>query len=208
MSQHKVAITFFEDETARKKSQVEWTLSDLAEEILIEGAPTREALPWLKLATFGDIRSKNGKGKSLRHNKNVLSISGVELDYDAGKLTFDEGVARVQAAGLRALIYTTPSYKKGEREKWRVLCPTSVQMPTEAHFGLVAVLKGVIGGGIDDASFKLSQSYYYGSVNGNPDHRVKVVEGDFIGPTWRQARSDPTRRVWTKPLPKRGRFCP
>jgi len=178
MNQHKLAITFFEDEKARKKSEVEWTLPDLAEEILIEGAPTREALPWLKLATFGEVRSK--KGKSLRTNENVLAISGVELDYDAGRLTFDEGVARMQAAGLRALIYTTPSYQKGVREKWRVLCPTSVQLPPEVRFGLVAVLKGVIGGGIDDASFKLSQSFYYGRVNGNPDHRVKLVEGDFI----------------------------
>ena len=178
MNQHKLAITFFEDEKARKKSEVEWTLPDLAEEILIEGAPTREALPWLKLATFGEVRSK--KGKSLRTNENVLAISGVELDYDAGKLTFDEGVARVQAAGLQALIYTTPSYQKGVREKWRVLCPTSVQLPPEVRFGLVAVLKGVIGGGIDDASFTLSQSFYYGRVNGNPDHRVKLVEGDFI----------------------------
>jgi len=178
MNQHRLAITFFEDEKARKKSEVEWTLPDLAEEILIEGAPTREALPWLKLATFGEVRSK--KGKSLRTNENVLAISGVELDYDAGRLTFDEGVARMQAAGLRALIYTTPSYQKGVREKWRVLCPTSELLPPGERTKLVATLKGVIGGGIDDASFTLSQSFYYGRVNGNPDHRVEVVEGDFI----------------------------
>jgi len=178
MNQHKLAITFFEDEKARKKSEVEWTLSELAEEILIEGAPTREALPWLKLATFGEVRSK--RGNSLRNKDNVLAISGVELDYDAGKLTFDEGVELVKTAGLCALVYTTPSYQKGVREKWRVLCPTSVQLPPGERTKLVATLKGVIGGGIDDASFRVSQSFYYGRVNGNPDHRVKVVEGDFI----------------------------
>jgi len=205
MNRHKLAITFFEDEKARKKSEVEWTLSDLAEEILIESAPTREALPWLKLATFGEVRSK--RGNSLRNKDNVLAISGVELDYDAGKVTFDEGVALVKAAGLRALVYTTPSYKKGEREKWRVLCPTSVQMPPAARFGLVAVLKGVIGGGIDDASFRVSQSFYYGSVNGNPDHRVKVVEGDFIDlrPDLAAGAIGPDPKAMDKTPPEKGK---
>jgi len=205
MNPHKLAITFFEDEKARKKSEVEWTLSDLAEEILIEGAPTREALPWLKLATFGEVRSK--KGKSLRTNENVLAISGVELDYDAGKLTFDEGVARVQAAGLRALIYTTPSYQKGVREKWRVLCPTSELLQPGERTKLVATLKGVIGGGIDDASFTLSQSFYYGRVNGNPDHRVEVVEGDFIDlrPDLAAGAIGPDPKGMDKTPPKKGK---
>ena len=32
----------------------------------------------------------------------------------------------------------------------------------------------------DGASFALSQSYYFGSVNNNPAHRVVVTEGDCI----------------------------
>ena len=35
-------------------------------------------------------------------------------------------------------------------------------------------------GRIDPVSFTLSQSYYYGSVNSNPDHRVEALDGDFI----------------------------
>jgi len=174
---HQIPITFFENAQARKKSQVEWTLPTLADEILNEAAPKRDRLPWLKLAVFGENRSK---GKSLRNNENVLAISGVEVDYDAGKLTFDEGLELVRAAGLRALLYTTPSYRKGVTEKWRVLCPTSGLLPPGERTKLVATLKGVIGGGIDDASFTLSQSFYFGRVNGNPDHRVELVDGDFI----------------------------
>ena len=36
MRPHKLAITFFEDEKARKSAEVEWTLAVLAEEILID----------------------------------------------------------------------------------------------------------------------------------------------------------------------------
>jgi len=44
----------------------------------------------------------------------------------------------------------------------------------------VAELNGVLGGGIDPASFNLSIAFYYGSVNDNPGHRVEVLDGDFI----------------------------
>ena len=36
------------------------------------------------------------------------------------------------------------------------------------------------GGIFDPASFTLSQSYYYGSINNNPAHRAVVTEGDCI----------------------------
>jgi hypothetical protein len=53
-------------------------------------------------------------------------------------------------------------------------------MLREQRAPLVAVLNGVLGGGIDPASFNLSIAFYYGSVNSNPDHRVELLDGDFI----------------------------
>ena len=44
------------------------TLLDLRARILEATASTKEKLPWLKLATFGDKRTDDG---SLRHNANV-----------------------------------------------------------------------------------------------------------------------------------------
>jgi hypothetical protein len=118
----------------------------------------------------------------VRNNENVLAITGVEVDYDGkGCATFDQAVERLQAAGVRALVYTSASYQKGVKEKWRVLCPTSAPLPPDARYGLVAVLHGLLGDGIDGgASFTLSTAFYYGSVKDNPDHRVEVIKGDFI----------------------------
>jgi hypothetical protein len=30
------------------------------------------------------------------------------------------------------------------------------------------------------ASFTLSQPFYYGSVNNNPNHKVELIDGDFV----------------------------
>jgi hypothetical protein len=42
---------------------------------------------------------------------------------------------------------------------------------------MVARLNGLYGDIFDSASFTLSQSYYYGSVNSNPLHKVELIEG-------------------------------
>jgi hypothetical protein len=174
---HAIPITFFDDRFAFVKHEDRLTLPDLAEEIRLITDTSKEKLPWLKLARFGDVPS--GKN-SMRHDKNVLAITGVEIDYDAKETSFDQAVERLATAGLRALVYTSASHKPGVREKWRVLCPTSEPLPPGERTKLVATLNGVLGGGIDPASFVLSQSYYYGSVKSNPDHRVEVIGGDFI----------------------------
>jgi hypothetical protein len=45
---------------------------------------------------------------------------------------------------------------------------------------LIALINGVFGGKLAPESFVLSQSYYFGSVNGNPDHQAVVVDGQFL----------------------------
>jgi hypothetical protein len=174
---HQIAVTFFDDKFAFVKYEDRLTLPDLAEEIRTLTDTSKKKLPWLKLAQFGDTPSPKG---CLRTNENLLEITGVEVDYDAGETTFDQAVERLAAAGLRALVYTSASHKAGVREKWRVLCPLSAPLPPDVRYGLVAELNGVLGGGIDPASFNLSIAFYYGSVNDNPGHRVEVLDGDFI----------------------------
>jgi predicted P-loop ATPase len=129
------------------------------------------------MAIFGDRPSAKG---CLRHNSNVQSISGVEIDYDKGSLPFDAAVIILQATGLRGLVYTSASYIKGEKEKWRILAPLSKGYPPEARAELVAVLNGVLGGVAAPESFVLSTAFYYGAVDHNPDHRVELVDGDFL----------------------------
>ena len=83
--------------------------------------------------------------------------------------------------GIRCIIYTSPTYVPGTKERWRVLVPTSRALAPGSRTGLVARLNGVVGGVLAPTeSFTLSQSFYYGSVDNNPNHQVQVLDGDFI----------------------------
>ena len=170
------SITFFTDESATTLHTEDLTFEDLRERIAAATAPSKSQLPWLKLAQFGDVKTSKG---SLRHNKNVLHISGVEADYDGETISLDEAVAVITEARLRALIYTSPRHSSA-RPRWRVLLPTSQERAPAERKKLVARINGVFDGALAPESFVLSQSYYFGSVNGNPEHRAVIVEGDYI----------------------------
>ena len=169
-------VTFFDDCYAKTCKQKTMTLDELRDLVFNTDAATKAGLPWLKLALFGE---KKTESKSLRHDANVLEISGIEADYDGEVMTFDDAVACLQKAGLHALIYTSPSNTPA-KPRFRVISPCSRKLPPEQRYRLVARLNGVLGGVLADESFALSQSYYYGSVNGNPDHRAEIVEGACI----------------------------
>ena len=174
---HQIPLTFFDDKFATVAWRDSLTLPQLADEIRWMSDSRKTRLPWLKLALFGEVASAKG---CLRTNANTLEITGIEVDYDGGETSFDEAVLRLTAAGLRSLIYTSASYQRGVKEKWRVLCPLSQALPPGDRVGLVGVLNGVLGGGIDPTSFNLSTAYYYGSIDDNPEHRVELLDGDFI----------------------------
>jgi len=65
----------------------------------------------IKLARFGDMRTPlrdNGdgtkSGNSLRHNDNVLEVTGIEGDYDNGEMTPEQAVELLERHKLKAII--------------------------------------------------------------------------------------------------------
>ena len=80
---------------------------------------------------------------------------------------------------LRALVYTSPSHTVA-KPRWRILAPTSCDLPPQERTKLVAGLNGILGRILAPESFTLSQSYYYGSVNNSAEHRAVIVDGDYI----------------------------
>jgi hypothetical protein len=173
------AVTFFESEAATTKTEENCSIGALAARILAATAPAKSALPWLKLARFGNHRS--GKG-SLRNNRNVLCCTGCEADYDAGKVAFQAVVDCLRKAGIAAIVYTSPSYTRAF-PKYRVLCLFSRELPPERRAIMLARLAGVlatIGVEIARESRTLSQSYYFGAVNNNPAHQVIHIDGTPI----------------------------
>ncbi|HWN85880.1 MAG TPA: PriCT-2 domain-containing protein, partial [Vicinamibacterales bacterium] len=171
-----IYVTLFPDRKAFSKDDWLFDLPGLAEEIKSRSAPAKDALPWLKLARFGEERSKNN---SLRWNKNVLGVSGLEIDHDSGKMTFDEAVERMRTARLTCIVYTSPSYERGTKERWRVLAPFSRERAPALRAEMVAVVNGVLDGAAAGESFTLSQSFLYGRVEGR-ELRLEVIEGDYV----------------------------
>jgi hypothetical protein len=169
-------VTLFKNLYATEKQEVSLSLEDLAELILRTAAPARERLPLLKLAQFGDQRTANN---SLRSNANMLSISGIEGDYDAGIVSVDEAVDRLKAADIKALVYTSPSHTP-IKPRWRVLCPTSIELPLQQRRRLVTRLNGVLGGVLARESWTPSQAYFYGAVAADTAPRVAILSPDTV----------------------------
>ena len=200
-------LTVFPNIYGQEKREYEVTFPEIADLYRETHARHKKNLPYWKLATFGSHRTS---GNSLRNNANMVTIDGIEVDYDGGKISFDEACHRCREAGLAALIYPTPSHKP-EAPRYRMLCPTSKELPVSERDALVARINGVMGGVLDGASFTDSQAMSFGHVSGK-EVRVELVEGRFIdeaadldagaiGRTGRKKRAKKPRNSSGMPIP-------
>jgi hypothetical protein len=169
----RISVTFFDDYAAQTRTEESLTLPALAEIIRTTSAPVKGRLPWLKLARFGNACTPKG---SLRHDRNIIAVSGIEADYDSEQIGFAEACEVLEKAGVEAIAYTSPSHT-GERPRWRVLCPFSTELPSDRRHHMLGRLNGLFYGVFAPESWTLSQGYYFGAVDGNPAHRVAVIEG-------------------------------
>jgi hypothetical protein len=176
----KFRITFFKNFAATTKTEKEVTLEELRDLILSTSAVTKSELPWLKMAQFG---TKKTDKNCLRHDANLSGLTGVEGDYDAEVLSFNDAVEMLQEMNLYALIYTSPSHTEA-KPRWRILAPLSkFESRIEMRAKYAARINGRMGCIFKTReTFTLSQSYYYGRALDNPDanHRAIIIEGDFI----------------------------
>src|SRR5262249_10183441 len=134
-----VTVTFFPDQSAQSMRVKTIPLSKLCTLVRKTTKKRKALLPWLKFAVFGQKRTEKN---CLRHNDNVVAISGREADYDQGKIKFADAVALVRKVGLQALLYTSASYTDA-KPKWRIVLPTSKQLPPDERAKLVARINGV-----------------------------------------------------------------
>lgn len=123
---------------------------------------SKASCPLLSLCEYGDTPSSAGV---LRHADNVRRVYGIEVDYDGEEVTPEEGLARLQAAGLTALIYTSASYTEGA-PRWRAILPLSEAALPPQRALFVARANRALGGIASRESFTLSQSFYFGQVRG------------------------------------------
>lgn len=165
-------VTLFPDVLATSLQSFDLAWSDLVARCTNPPEyATKQACPLIKLASFGAMASRKG---SLRHDSNVISVSGVEGDYDGGQVTPEAAAMLLQMAGVEALIYTSPSHTDAA-PRWRVLAPFSVGQPPEARRQLLGRVNGALGGVLAAESFALSQTFYIGRVTGAPYRALHVA---------------------------------
>lgn len=173
------AITYFNHASARFKTEEQTNKQTLAERIRSEHAEHKENLNWLKLARFGENRSKK---QSLRHDKNVIAITGIEADYDGEEMSFGQACNILRHHNIDSIVYTSPSHTI-DKPRWRVLCVLHTHYPPSYRAKFVARLNGVFGGIFSEESFTISQSYYYGYIGNGAapqHHQVEMIDGEFI----------------------------
>lgn len=177
-------VTYFKNHLATTLTTETLTLPDLASRMQNASAKTKAKLPWVKLAEFGKDKSDKG---CLRIDQNVKAITGIEIDYDIEVVSFEAAVKAIRDLNIKAVLYTSSSHTLAA-PRWRVLAVTSKAQPPEMRAVLVRRLNGALKNKLNvteiakSESFTLSQSYYYGWVNNNPDrdHRSIAVDGEFI----------------------------
>ena len=175
-NQDAVLMTFFPNQYAKSMKVEKLSFQELTNRIFSVIRRKKDDLPYVKLATFsGAVNPDNPKAGCLRFDKGVVEISGIEGDKDSAPLSFDQAVEKLEAAKLRALLYTSAS-----PGHFRVLCPTSRALPPDQRTDLMKRLNGVLGGALSGESFTLSQSYYFGCVKGKPAPLTRIIEGDCI----------------------------
>ena len=162
------------NKTGREINRRDGSWPELLERLRTVGKfKDKGSCPWIKMAVFGDHVSAGG---SLRNNRNVIEVTGVEGDYDRGEMPPEVAILRLQAAGLRGAVYPSPSSTPA-RPRWRVLCPLSKAAPPADRARLLARVNGALGGVLSDESFTLSQSYFFGDLGTN-DYGVFITFDD------------------------------
>lgn len=193
-----ITATRFPDQFGSSKKEGKTTLRKLGERFRTLTAVSKGDLPFFKLASFGNVPNRADQGgRCLRYDANVLSVHGVEVDYDKGEIAPLVALERFRKADLAVLLYTTPSHRQpGKGERWRAMLPLSKAMAPHERAALVARVNGVFEGALASESFVLSQSFYAGGIGGQPGIEVHFAEGRFLD----QARDLDAGAVWTAKL--------
>lgn len=136
--------------------------------------PDKRDQPLISFCRYGDTRTGSG---ALRHDANVLGLSGVLFDFDEESVvgSFHKICDWARNMGLRALVYETST-----PGRWRLVAPASGEFT-----GTAPELRAQLASWLDwierestfapsGESYKLSQSYYVGKSR---DIRLVVVNG-------------------------------
>jgi hypothetical protein len=174
-------------------------------------AASKPQLPLVKFARFSGEPSDHG---CLRYDAAIIGLTGFMGDYDAGELPLTTAGERLRQAGVEALFYASPSATP-TFHKWRVCCPASHEYagtPDELkalHTKWAARVNGALAGVLAGESFGASQSYFIGTIEGQPARATLITKGARIdlldsldaGAIGKNGRAERTHRTEHAPPP-------
>ena len=138
---------------------------------------SKTAQPLIKLGTFEN--SSRGAGHSL------TTISGVEIDYDAGEVTTHSAAKMLRDAGIECVVCSTYT-SRTDYPKWRVFAPTSHELDACLRQHLVTALDAVIGNIAARESHTPKQTFFYGR-NPASNYVYMHIKGEFVDVALRSA---------------------
>ncbi|MGP5563690.1 DNA primase family protein [Vreelandella alkaliphila] len=169
-----LTITLWTDVKGTAKKDMEMSWPQFGEWLsALPPAQVKDNCKLIKLARFGGDRTEK---RSLRHDANVVEVTGIEGDYDDEVMTPEEAIAKLEAAGLRATVAPTFT-STPDTPRWRVLTPLMEAVSPSERLKYLEALNGILGGVLAKESATLSQSYYVGVPSG-ADYTVKHTFGD------------------------------
>jgi putative DNA primase/helicase len=161
----KLTYTVWLNNSGTKKSQTTQAWPEFCQWLQeLPPAKVKDDCKLIKLATFGDKRTEKA---CLRHNANVLAVTGIEGDYDSEIMTPEQAIEMLEGHNLKAVIAPTFSATP-DNPRWRVLTPLSEQITPDERLRYIEVLNGMLGGVLASESATLSQSFYIGVPAGAP----------------------------------------
>jgi hypothetical protein len=169
----KIIATIFDNVSAKTKREISW------EELVTlitnpQTYPRKDACPLVVLGTFGNIPNNTG---CLRYVDNMLTVTGIECDYDGEAVSMQDAIDTLTLWGLQAVVYTSASYTP-ERPRWRVLLPLSKPCTPAIREQYVESVNDLFDEIFARESYAPSQSYFFGKVT---DHYKAVhLPGDHL----------------------------
>lgn len=147
-------ITIFDSLTNPQGRAQEITWQDFCRARQNETAyPDKKEQPLIKLGAFES--DSRGQGSSL------LTICGIEGDYDAGQMTASAAANLLRSAGVECCVVSTFT-STPTCSKWRVYAPTSRELPAELRLHIVTALDGVLGNVLARESYTPKQTFFVG----------------------------------------------
>ncbi len=133
-------VTFFDDVAAVYKTPELVSLRALIPRLQHTQAPEKAQLPLIKLASLGSHRTAKN---SLRHDRNLREIWGLELDYDGQRATPEQLADALRQHDLAGIVATSPSHTD-DAPRARLFLPLSTPRKPAERAQLVSRVAGVL----------------------------------------------------------------